>query len=243
MKSHLLTSSATIFIGFILMGILLFIITRVIRILLPRLVQNSQRRQYYLHHFSSFEIVLWALFLMMYLPTFYGMNIYYGLGYSILVFYVYFWLGQFAIKDITAGFIVRANPAISKEKSIILDGKKIFIEKLGFIHITAKLQNGDIQFIPYSTFMGKTIDFITEKETTLYKTFIIETSNAIELESVKISIKNFILALPYCSIKHEPKIRKIETLDSSYKLEITFYALNSDHLSDIENEIHKEFGI
>ncbi|MDD2564222.1 MAG: hypothetical protein PHU27_08415, partial [Salinivirgaceae bacterium] len=120
--------------------------------------------------YPSFELVTWYGYMFLILPYFYRHNIYFAALLSLFLITIAIWIVLFSIKDIIAGYILRNNPAIAKQKKIIVDNYTLTITSLMPGYLEGLLDDNSIITIRYSKLIQATIKQITDSENIQSKT-------------------------------------------------------------------------
>ena len=147
----------------------------------------------------------------------------------------------FSIKDIIAGYILRNNPAIAKQKKIIVDNQAITIINLMPGYIEGVLDDNSIITIRYSKLMQSTIKQATDSKNIQSKTIQILLQKTLYNDDTTRSIKSFLLSQPNYAVKHSPIIKKIGEDATKVKLSVTFYVLDAEEVFEIENEVRMQY--
>lgn len=226
---------------FILLSIILFAFLKTLKIILPRILKKRLINIDIIKHYSTFELLMWLVFLFWSLPYFYRKNIYYAIGLSLIIATIILWIGWFALRDIVAGFIVRNNAAIKIDNKIIFDNQIITISKLCATLVEGRLKNGNTTFIKYNKLFNNPIQKVVEHELTYNKTIEITTTKTENPAAVIRAINGFLLTQPNYAIKHQPEINKIGEKDQKINLRITFFALNTENIVGIEYALREKF--
>lgn len=228
---------------FILLSIILFILLRVFKLILPRVLKKRFINLDIIKHYSSFELMMWLVFLFWSLPYFYRKNIYYAAGLTLIITLVIIWIGWFALRDIVSGFIIRNNAAIKIGTKIIYNQEVVSIFRLDATQIEGRLENGNLIFIKYSKLLNNELQQVVEHELTYNKTIELVTSATEKQEAVTESINSFLLTQPNYAIKHQPEIKKIKEENGSLSFRITLYAIKAENIIDIEQALRKKFEV
>ncbi|MDD4746653.1 MAG: hypothetical protein RBR35_04265 [Salinivirgaceae bacterium] len=191
--------------------------------------------------YPSFELVTWYGYMFLILPYFYRHNIYFAALLSLFLITIAIWIVLFSIKDIIAGYILRNNPAIAKQKKIIVDNYTLTITSLMPGYLEGLLDDNSIITIRYSKLIQATIKQITDSENIQSKTIQISLQKTLYNDDTARSIKSFLLSQPNYAVKQSPIIRKIGEDATKVKLSVTFFVLDSEKVFEIENEVRMQY--
>jgi len=233
--------SKFIILNFFLLSLLLFVALKIIKLLLPRILKKHLVNFDIIKHYSSFELVTWLTFLFWSLPYFYRQNIYYAQGLTLIIFFIILWIGWYGIRDIVSGFIARNNPAIRVGNKIIINQDIITVIKHNATQLEGRLENGNIIFIKYNKLLNSDLQQLVEHEITHNKTIELSVPKSDNPDEITRAINSFLLTRPDYAIKHLPEINKLSQTENQINFRITIYALDAEHIIDIEESLRKKF--
>ena len=228
---------------FIILVFLILILLKIIKIILPRVMKKSYGGNVTMRHYSTFEILVWLIFLFWSLPFFYKRNLFYAAGISLFIAFIIGFVSWYALRDIVAGFVVRANTSVYPGGKILFEEKIITITKLNANSIEGRMENGDIIHIPYTKLAGKNIEQVVENELVYSKTTEHRIKKSGDLSNIKERLTSFLIAQPGLDLNHDIELIRIAEDKESVTFRITYYAVDSESVIDIEKALEDEFGL
>lgn len=230
-----------ILIGFILLGILLFLLFRFFQYIFPLLLKNKKALRLVNRFLPFIETGSWLAFFSWYTLKFYGQYNIYTLVVLGIIIIIIFWISRFLMKELIAGVVFRVADRFREGDNLQTEQYTGTIKKLHFDCIEMEASDGQIIFIPYSKITGEiSIKNESTGQTTAY-TFKVETSDISDPDTFSNKIISLILSLPWSSVNNQPKITLIEQESDRYTFEVTCYPIDKSYAKKIEQKVQEKF--
>ncbi len=231
-----------IFINFLLIGIILLLLFRVLRYSLPWLFRDPKKRDYVKKRAPLLEIGFWFVYLSWFTFSFAQRLEIYGLVVGGLLFILLFWFSKFFLREIIAGIIFKINGRYKKGDQIQATGHDGRINRFGLDTLEMESRDGKLIFIPYSRLVGDSIVIRsdgTEKATT--HTFTILTAVKDDIAGFEREIQSLALTLPWISI-NKPLQAALEQFNrDTMTFRITLYLIDRNFAVNAEKAIRESF--
>ena len=232
-----------LFTNFVLIGIILLLLFRVIRYSLPILIRSSKWREILKRQLPVMEIFFWFIFLSWFTFRFAQMKELYALVIAGLLFILLFWFSRFFLRELIAGIIFKTNHHYKKGDIITTQGFTGKIERFGPELLEIEASDGQIVFITYSKLVGDAIHIRTEgSEKSAGHTFSISTNwqgNTAEFEK---EVQAFALNLPWISLTKPVQVSMEDTIENVTTFNITIYLINRDFAINAEKALMAHFS-
>ncbi len=231
-----------VFIGFLILGILLFLLFRLVHYFVPILLKNKKGHDKLRRFLPGIEMVSWLIFFSWYSLKFYAQyNIYTLIVLGIIVI-IAFWISRFLIKELIAGVVFKIAARYDEGDRIQSGQHSGTIKKLHFNSVEIEASDGQIVFIPYSKLSGEiTIKNDSVGQTSAH-TFQLETLRKDEPGIISGNINNFILSLPWSSVTTNPQVTLLDQEGEKYKFDITCYPVDKSYAKKMEQKVLDKFG-
>jgi len=231
-----------VFIGFSILGILLFLIFRLLHYLLPILLKNKKALYRVKRFLPVIETVSWLSFLSWYSIKFYAQYNIYTLVILLAILVIAFWVSRFLIKELIAGALFRGSARFHEGDRIQTNQYSGTIKKFHFDTIEIEAGDGQIVFIPYSKLSGKiTIKNESVGQTSAH-TFQLKVISSAEPEIISGHINSFLLSLPWSSVTTSPQVILIEQEGEKYVFDITCFPVEKSYAKKMEQKVLDKFG-
>jgi hypothetical protein len=225
---------------FLFYAVILFFFLRIIKIVVPVLLERKNYRKNLGKHYPLIELFAWFLFFAWAIRHFLENNRLYAFGLFIALVVIIFLVLWFS-KDFIAGIIFKVNERFSVNEWVKISDYSGKIVDLGRRTIEIELETGESVFIPYTIAMKEILIKSNPAEMIISHTFSQKTSKKFSLLETIDKIKIAILSLPWSSLKKEPTIKPVAEDKSSFTFEITIYSPEKKYFHKIENSLKDEF--
>lgn len=235
------TNWQNFFFDFILAGLILFVIFKIIRFLLPILVKSFKKASPVISYFPIFETAGWLFFFSWYTFRFAEIKSIYALVIASVLLVIIFWISRFFLKDLIAGLIYRSSDRFKPGDQLNLDEWKGTIKKFRLTVLEIESSEGNTLFIPYNKLIDAVNIRSDRTDQTASYTFLLETKLTKSLDETLGDIKYYILSLPWSSVQKSPQLVLREQSDERLLVEVTVYPVDKTYTKKIENEITKKY--
>lgn len=229
------------FIRFIIFGILIFSLFRILRYFLPYLIKSKRSELRMKQVLPLSETIVWLLFMSVYIVRFYAQQNIYAIIILFVLLIIIFWISRFMIKDMIAGLIFRISGKLKEDDIIKTDEISGTIKKFRFDCLEIESKEGQLVFIPYSQIAGNAIYKNESAGQSSAYVFHLICSDKNDIEKLSVEIKNYILSLPWSSITNKPQVNLAEHTNAQYKLEIGCYPVDKAYAKKIEKWVLEKF--
>lgn len=232
-----------VFIGFLILGILLFLIFRLLQYVLPILLKNKRTQNRLKRFLPILETVSWLTFLSWYVIKFYAQYNIYTIVVLLTILIIAFWVSRFLIKELIAGAVFRGSARFYEGDRIQTSQYNGTIKKFHFDTIEMEAADGQIVFIPYSKLSGEiTIKNESAGQTSAY-TFQLETISNDEPDLLSVKIERFLLSLPWSSVTTNPNITLLDQVGEKFKFDVTCYPVDKSYAKKMQQKVLDKFGV
>ena len=231
-----------IFINFVLIGIILLLLFRVLRYSLPMLVKSTKRRDFIKRQLPVIEITLWFLFLSWFTFRFAQMLELYALIVAGLLFLLIFWFSRYFLRELIAGILFKSGRRYKKGDSITVAGHTGKIQNFGLELLEIEGVDGQTIFIPYSKLVGDAIHSRSESsEKSSSHTFSLKINwqgNFAELEK---ELQAFALTLPWVSLIKPLQTTLLDQDGDTMHINLTVYLIDHDFAINVQKSFDEKF--
>jgi small-conductance mechanosensitive channel len=226
---------------FIIVGVSLFILLRIIKYVIPLLVSRGNQRKFLQKYITLSELIIWVLFFAWSIQYFLTKNQLYAVLLFFVTLILILLISWFALRDFVAGVIFNTNKNVKKSDTVTIKGYTGKIVRQSNRSIELETETGEQVIIPYSLAVSGIIVKKHPSETIKSHTFQLITPKAPSLKELISEIKTAILQLPWVSLKREPQIKPIDQQTGTYTFEVTIYSLQQEYFYKIEDYLKTHF--
>lgn len=232
-----------LFLSFIALSLLLTLIFRLLRYILPLINHNKTFLERMHKTLPVVEVISWFVFLSWFVFRFAEIMQVYALIILTILFFLLFWISRYLLKEVIAGVIFRSTGNYKIGDQLVLEEQGGTIRRFKLNLVEIENSEGEIVCIPYSYLAGHiTIKRERDEQTSAY-TFVLETSINSTAEKIAGDIKSFILSLPWSSVRKMPVVLLLEENETRFLFEITVYPVEKSMAKKIELEVRKKFAL
>jgi small-conductance mechanosensitive channel len=227
----------------LLYGIILFAVLRAIHraISMPRIKKLIGFR---LSRFFPFiEAIIWILFLIWASQQFFTEKPIYNVFLAGAVVVVIVWASWFALKDVIAGIILRAEDAYETNQIIKLNNLEGKVRKLGYRSLGIETETGEYVKIPYSQIAGQLRVLSDPQQATHSHRFTITVPKSCSLDETARQLRLLALSAPWSSPKKEPQVKSLNDDDENYRFEVVVYSLGEIYFRKIEDYVRARISL
>lgn len=232
-----------VFFDFLVGGVIILSIFRVIQFILPVFLTRSRRYRSILKSFPIIETVVWVLYLSWYTFRFAEIRSVYAFVVIALLLVLFFWISRFFIKELVAGIIFKASGKFREGEVIIHGSIKGSIKRFGLQSIEVESQDGQIIYIPYSTLADSPAIKHESTEKSAAFTFSLTVKAELPREDTATNIRHYLLSLPWSSSQKAPLAVVREQVEDQYQVEVTAYPIEKAFGKKIEQICRQKFGL
>jgi len=237
MKDIILNSPEFTLYKYLLIGIGLFLVFRIGKVLVPFVFSSKSKRRFALQFLPLLEIKVWVFFLIMSIIKLENNFKLVALSlFIVLLIGIIFW-SWFSMREYMAGISFRTNYHYTLGETILFRDLQGTIKKFGYRHLEIESPSGRYILIPYSQLVQGIVGQSEQGETIISHLFNMKLDKAISIPEVLEEIRTLILQLPWSSLKRMPQIRVVKEEDSYYSLEILIFAIEKDYFFLVENAV------
>lgn len=223
---------------FIITGLLLLILFRVLNQVAKVFIKKTQLRKGVLHTLPLTELVAWIAFSFWGVFIIFGQHHYYDLIVVVMAILVVFGLAWFVFRDFLAGVLLRSEKALHPGQVIktpIVEGK---VKKMGFRGMQLINDKGETVTVPYSRLSNQLLIIPPEKEDSLPNQAKFSLPPKMASESIREKVHTQLMALPWV-ISPAPEVSMEKSADGSHVLHVTYYTYTQTHAVIVEEKIRK----
>jgi len=225
----------------ILMGLLVYFVLHILRFSIPYVSKNRNLKEWFSQHFSLFELSVWVVFALWFLPNLMRKNIYAGVGLGLILIAIFVWIAWFGLRNLVAGFIFKSNSGLKIGEQIQIGDQAGVILKLGYRNIVLDAANGNMVSLAYSQIMNLPLIKISSNEQRHSTSFELHTAKTENILKLTNEIKAKILMHPRCSLTEQPKVELLQEQEHKMLFSIKIFAVENKYLSVIEEYIKGAF--
>lgn len=233
----------SIFLNFIILGLIIFLVYRLAAFVLPRLFTEKRYKNLIKILLPGIETVSWFLFISWYIIRFSAAGQWYALVLVALLLILAFWLSRFYIRDLIAGMIFRLSGKFKegdRMQSGEIEGRII---KMGNLTLELEGPDGNLIFTPYSV-LSEAVKIKTESsEQITGHAFRITCDTKKPVNEKMDEIQAYILTLPWVSLKKQTQIKLINQDAEKYNFEISIYLIDKAFAQNAEKLIRAKFSV
>ncbi|MGM0612089.1 MAG: mechanosensitive ion channel domain-containing protein [Bacteroidota bacterium] len=234
------SSSAVYF--FLLIAIVLLGLFRVLNFVVPLLTVKTLQKRRFKKALPIIEFVAWFIFLIWGINYFIKYNSYFALALGILVLLIFVWFAWYALRDIIAGIIIKANRGLNLNDMVDIADHHGKIKRFGIRNLILETENGKSIFLPYTMIIKQELIRSHPAEKILSHTFTLKTSKDKTIEQTLQEIRKSLLSLPWTSRIKKPMIRAEQETGENYVFRVTAYSIEKGYFVMIENAIREAFS-
>ncbi|MCB9089676.1 MAG: mechanosensitive ion channel family protein [Calditrichae bacterium] len=238
-----LSLSKSAFWQILLAGVVLFAAFRFIPKVIRMLRVRPQLRIYLTRALPVSEFLLWMLFIVWVLGKIAGnaqslLPLLLTLSLAGLVI----WAAWFAIRDVVAGVILKAEDIYETGQQIKLKSLEGRIVKSGYRSLMIETTSGEVVKIPYSRIAGQQRVLSNPAEIARSHSFSLKVPKTTPLPEAIERVRICALNAPWTSITREPQVKPGPETADYYHIDVVVYAPGEHYFQKIEALLRNEFG-
>jgi small-conductance mechanosensitive channel len=231
----------SVFFDFLVAGVIILVIFRLFRYLLPLLFARKQGKTRILRVLPLVEAPVWAIYLSWYTFRFAEIRSVYAFVVIGVLLVVIFWISRFFLRDLIAGIIFRAFGRFRQGEVIVHKKFKGNIKEFGFLSLEVETADGQSVFIPYSALAGSASIKQESADQAAAYNFSFQLDAVAPREETIGSIREFVVTLPWSSMHKMPMVTMRKGEDGPLA-EVTAYPLEKSFGKKIEQHTASRFG-
>ncbi len=236
-----ITTWQNIFFSFLLVGILLLVLFRLLRYILPVFFKDHKQLRQIIKVMPLIETAGWLLFFSWYTFRFAEIKSLYALVIIGILLVLVFWITRYLTRDLIAGMIFRVSGRFNEGDIIIHDNRKGIIKKFRFDTLEVESTDGQIIYIPFGELQsGITIKGESTDQTAAYS-FLLECRKKNTPEETITNIRNYLISLPWSSVQKMPLVVIREQSEALYLIDVTVYPVEKPFAKKIETLTIEKF--
>ncbi len=215
-----------------------FLLLKVIRLGLKRLLSRYSALNHYNNFFIPLEVLIWMGYIFWVTDFLFSEKFYFSYMVYAMIFIIAGFVAWFLLKDIFAGIIFRVKHNLKTDSYIragALSGQ-IKSQQLTYLKIMAG--DGQILRVPYSGIIHEVITELAYpgalEEHTLHVRIDMSQGSTDTAESL---IRAVVLNTAWSNLKEEPSIKYIKENDTGYFFEITLLSIDKKQIKYIERSL------
>ncbi len=228
---------------FLLIAIIIFILFRLLNRFLPFIPVRKKIRKVLVNYLPVIEMAVWFVYVIWAIQYLWQSNRLFALELSVILSLFVLVVSWFSLRDFIAGAVFKASGRFVKNEMVQTGEFSGRISGFESRNLILETEKGETVYIPYSKILGNIIVKSHPSENVLSHTFRLEIAGVSISPELMERIKVAIITSPWSSLKREPKIRPVDSEDKSVSIvEITVYAISSEHFVQLENYIRSSFA-
>ena len=230
------------FYKFLIAGILLFLLFRIIFYAIKLFVKNKKKLKTINRFFPVVEMLIWILFIVRALGAFVISNQLLAIAAALILLFILFWIFKYSVKNIIAGVLFKLAGHFYINDLLQSGDFSGRIKKFGLQTIELETESGKSVFIPYSSIIDSInirLDTPELKTAYIFKIDIPKSSNENELKD---QIRTALVSLPWISVKMMPQVKLISKTATHFTFEISIHAVSISYLVKTERYLEDKFG-
>jgi small-conductance mechanosensitive channel len=228
-----------IFFDFLLSGVIILLLFRLLQYLLPPLLAGKRRYRRVLPVLPLAETIVWLLYFSWFTFRFAAAGAVYALVVMGILLVLIFWISRFFLKDLLAGIFFRLNKQYSEGEIIAYEGWSGIIQRFGSQSLEVRTQEGQIVYIPYGKLQESLITKSEKEAQSAAYAFSIILDKKELVPDIKTRILQHLVSLPWSSVHKVPNVALKETQENRLEIEVTVYPIEKSHGKPIEDSVRK----
>lgn len=238
-----LSLSKTAFWQILLAALMLFTAFRFIPKVIRMLRVRPRLRIYLTRALPVSEFLLWMLFFVWALGKIAGnarplLPLLLTLALAGLII----WAAWFAIRDVVAGVILKAEDIYEPGQQIKLKSLEGKIVKSGYRSLMIETGSGEVVKIPYSRIAGQQRVISNPAEIARSHSFSLKVPKRMPLAETVERIRICALNAPWTSVTREPQVKPGPETADYYHVDVVVYAPGEHYFQKIETLLKQEFA-
>lgn len=231
--------SQTAILKILLFGAALYFVLRVVQkaIHLPRVKKLLGFPLYRV--FPFIEMAIWGFFLLWAAQQFFQHRPFYTAVWIGALALLLIWASWFAIRDVIAGIILKAEDAYEINQRIKLPSVEGKIRRLGHRSLEIETAEGQIVKIPYGRIAGEERILSDPRETGRSYAFQVSAPASMAPEQAAERLRRAALNSPWSSVTKEPRVRFLGEQEGRYRFEVVAYPLGEAYSRKVEEYVKK----
>jgi small-conductance mechanosensitive channel len=231
-----------LFINFVLIGIILLLLFRVLRFSLPWLLRNPKQQAFLKQHLPVIEIAFWFLFLSWFIFRFAQKLEVYAFVVAAILFILLFWFSKFYLREIIAGILFKTSGRYKKGDTIQSGDHAGKILRFGSDVLELESSDGRLIFLPYSQLTGGAVNIKSEgAEKASGYSFEIIAHPDMNPAAFEQALQSHALSLPWISISKPIQVSLERTGTEGMVYKVTIYLLDRTFCLQAEKAIREKF--
>lgn len=228
------------------LGVVLFVILRLVRRLINRLVLPGSSgfgtrplRRHLRRFWPLIETIIWTLFALNALAAVFQDRLYYTGALMIVLLVATAWFSWFVLKDWFAGVILRIRDVYQPNQMIKIGDIRGTVRRLGDLTLEIEQEDGEIAEIPYSQ-ANSQIHWKSTPErsaATAYRFEVRIAKNARPLAEARDTLRAAILFSPWLPSRQIPQIHLLEETPEHFRFEVKIAAPDRQIARAVEADV------
>ncbi len=231
--------SQTAILKILLYGVVLLLLLRTVQkaVNLPRVKKLLGFPLYRV--FPFIEMAIWGFFLLWAAQQFFQHRPFYSAVWIGVLALLAVWASWFAIRDVIAGLILKAEDAYEINQRIKLPSVEGKIRRLGHRSLEIETADGQIVKIPYGRIAGAERILSDPRGTGRGYAFQISAPASMAPEQAAERLRRAALNSPWSSVTKEPRVRFLGEQEGRYRFEVVAYPLGEAYSRKVEEYVNK----
>ena len=232
--------SYTSVIWFILLGVSIFLLFRLLKRLIYHWIPNYQHRQLKFERLLPvIEGIVWFTWVIWGIQRIFNNKLVSAeiIGYLILALIII--LSWFAIRDFIAGIILKLEGAFNIGERIKVKEVEGRVKELGYFGVKLENFQGEVITMPYSSVSGVKRTLSKSNDKVKNHTFSIELAKKYSVTKTSEQVKNVILNTPWTSITQKPHVKLVNENTETYTFEIIVYSLHQRYFQKLQTHLQR----
>lgn len=220
---------------FLVLGICLFFLFYSLKKVFSRYEVKSSLARRFERLLPLMEGISWLTFILWSVQYVFQSIFTYTLILLILLLAILVWIAWFAIRDFTAGIILKFQQAFEIGGRVKIQNVAGRVKKLGYLSMKIENYQGEIISIPYSNVSQEIRIQPSQEEVIRNQTFQIQVPKRTSLGDTVERLRITILNAPWVAIHKRPHIKVLEETEEFYSFEVIVYSLHEKYFQKIKN--------
>lgn len=225
------------YIKFILIGVVLFFVTRLIPRIISRILNKKNKIESFRKIYMFAEFILWTAFIFWALKEVFEEKFYFTTIMTGIVVIVTATFGFYVLRDFVAGMILKTEYNLKEGGVIKFEDTAGLITEAAYLSMELETEEHEKMKIPYSKIIGKKIVIPNPAES--LKKFVLKIKVPVKTDiiSVKKQLKIKMLNSSWTAVTEIPDIKLENENLNYYDFKIIVFAQNKNHAQRIRQNM------
>ncbi len=223
--------------GLLIWVLAIFLFFRITNYLLPLLLNKVSHRRYFNVSYPFIELITWIFLIVAGIQYYQKLIPAYSIGLFIVLLIILSFLGKVFLADLFAGIMMKFENQIRLGAHLNIDGVSGKVIYLGLRKVKIETESGETAYIPNSALTNKKFTIREPTEHIIRHQFSLFSKTSGEKALTAPGLKQFILQLPWVSLKKDVNVHINPREDGKLQYDISFYTNQKEQIQHIETLI------